>query len=387
MQVTATGKYWRLKYRFARKEKLLALGVYPDVSLAAAREGRDAARRLLAAGQDPSDVRKANKAQAALDGENTFEVMAKQWMEHQAGRWTDDTRLAIKASLENHVYPTLGKRPIANLVTRDVIVVVKAVEASGARDMAGRVLQRIKSVFRYAVTHQKIKQNPMIDLIQSEILKPHRVRHRQALALEEIPVFLQRLEEYRGAPSTRYALKFLVLTATRNGETRGARWSEIDLKAGLWRVPKERMKMERDHVIPLSTQAIAVLNAMQPLSGDRDLIFPSPYYPSQSLSENTLNGALIRMGFGESTPHGFRTLFSTIANEDEHNPDAVERALSHVERNQVRGAYDRGIRLKQRVKLMQWWADYLDAAAAEPALAVELIQSAPDFLPASEGDS
>ncbi|WP_038207942.1 tyrosine-type recombinase/integrase [Xenophilus azovorans] len=357
--VAATGaKYWRLKYRYGGKEKLLALGTYPEVTLAQARDKRTDARRALAEGVDPGELKKQAKALIAFNAENTFKSVSIEWMDHQRSRWSEDTAAAIKASLETHAYPTLGSRPIANLAARDVMAVVKGVESTGARDMAGRVLQRIKAVFRFAVTHDKIKHNPMLDLVQSEILKPYKVKHRAAIALEELPDFLRKLGSYGGDPHTKNAMWFLILTATRSGEARGARWAEIDAK--IWRIPAARMKMDRDHVIPLSRQALEVLDAMKPLTGDRELIFPSPYYPSKSLSENTFNSMLARMGFGEATVHGFRSLFSTIANEAGHNADAIERALAHAERNEVRAAYDRGIRLQERQKLMQWWADYLD---------------------------
>jgi integrase len=359
------GKYWRLKYRYGGKEKLLALGTYPEVTLAQARDKRTDARRALAEGVDPGELKKEAKAQIAFDAENTFRAVAAEWMEHQQGRWTEDTAAAIKASLETHAYPRLGSRPIANLAARDVMAVVKAVESAGARDTAGRVLQRIKAVFRYAVTHDRIKVNPMLDLVQSEILKPYKVKHRAALAIGELPDFLHKLNAYGGDPHTKYGLWFLILTATRSSEARGARWAEIDTENKLWRIPKERMKMDREHIIPLSRQALDVLKAMEPLTSARELIFPSPYYPGKSLSENTFNSCLARLGYGEATVHGFRSLFSTIANEAGHNADAIERALAHAERNEVRAAYDRGIRLQERQKLMQWWADYLDEAMAK----------------------
>jgi integrase len=217
-------------------------------------------------------------------------------------------------------------------------------------------------VFRWAVTHERIESNPMLDLVPSEILKPRQVQHRAALSDRDLPEFLAKLDAYDGDPHTVHALRLLMLTATRPGEVRGARWAEFDLAAALWVIPAERMKMRTEHRVPLSRQALEVLHAMQPLSGGRELVFPSPFYPSKPLSENTFNSAMARMGYkNAATAHGFRALFSTVANESGANPDVIERQLAHKERNGVRAAYHRSTYLKDRVALMQWWADYLDS--------------------------
>lgn len=365
-QITeASGRYWRLKYRITGREKLLALGVYPEVSLKEARERRDAAKQALGRGEDPNELRKADKAKAAHEAANTLRAVAEEWLAHQAGRWDPITLTRTRASLEADVFPTLGARPMASVTTRQVMDVVKRIEKRGAAEIAMRVLQRIKAIYRYGVTHQRIEHNPMLDLVPSEILKPRRVEHRAALAPAELPAFLEKLDAYDGDPHTVNALRLLMLTAVRPGEARGARWVEFDLSAKLWRIPAERMKMRTEHLVPLSNQAVAVLETMQPLSGERELVFPSPFYPSKPLSENTFNSAMARMGYkNAATAHGFRALFSTVANENEWSADAIERQLAHAERNQVRAAYDRGARLKERIGLMQWWADYLDRRRA-----------------------
>lgn len=247
------------------------------------------------------------------------------------------------------------------ITPRQVMDIVKTIEKRGAGEIAMRVLQRVKAIYRYGVTHQRIEQNPMLDLVPSEILKPRRVQHRAALSPADLPEFLAKLGVYQGEPHTINALRLLMLTATRPGEVRGARWDEFDLEAKLWRIPAERMKMRMEHVVPLSDQAVALVEAMQPLSGHRELVFPSPFYPSKPLSENTFNSAMARMGYKYlATAHGFRALFSTVANESGWTADAIERQLAHAERDQVRAAYDRGARLQERIKLMNWWADYLD---------------------------
>lgn len=362
LELTAAGgRYWRLKYRYGGKEKRLALGVYPTVSLKDARERTAEARKVLSAGADPSAERKAAKAQAGRDAANTLQDVAADWMQHQAARWDEGTAEKIRRSLELHVYPKLGARPLASIRASEVQAVVKAVEATGAGDTASRVLQRVKAIFRWAVTHERIEANPMLDLVPGELLKPRDVTNRAALPERELPGFLTRLERYEGDATTKHALQLLVLTAARPGEVRGARWEEFDLAGAVWTIPGERMKMGTEHRVPLSRQALAVLGAQQLLSSHRDLVFPSPHYPGKSLSENTFNSALARLGFkGMATSHGFRAVFSTIANEAGWNGDVIERQLAHIERNKVRAAYHRSTYTAERVRLMQWWADLLD---------------------------
>jgi len=253
---------------------------------------------------------------------------------------------------------------MAALKARDVMEAVKAVETRGAADQAGRVLQRVKAIYRWAVTHDCVESNPMLDLVPSEIPKPRTVQHRAALAEKELPEFMRRLASYDGSPSIVLGLRILMLSACRPGEVRGARWAEIDRAAALWTIPAECMKMREEHRVPLSRQALEVLNKMEAISGGRELVFPSPYYPSKPLSENTFNSALARMGYKSiATAHGFRALFSTVANEHGWNPDVIERQLAHREQNEIRAAYHRTTYMADRMKLMQWWADSLDAVA------------------------
>lgn len=357
----AGGRYWRLKYRHGGKERRLALGVYPEVTLKEARERAAKARKTLAAGTDPSAERKAAKAQAAHDAANTLQAVAGDWLQHQSARWDAGTAAKIRRSLEMHIFPRLGARPLASIRPGEVQAAVKAIEASGAGDMAGRVLQRVKAIYRWAVTHGRIEVNPTTDLVPGEVLKPREVTNRLALPERELPAFLAQLEGYDGDPTTVHALRLLLLTAARPGEVRGARWDEFDLAGALWIIPAYRMKMGTEHRVPLSRQALAVLAAQQALSGHRELVFPSPHYPGKAISENTFNSALARMGYkGTATAHGFRALFSTVANEAGWNGDVIERQLAHVERNKVRAAYHRSTYTAERARLMQWWADLLD---------------------------
>jgi integrase len=365
LEVTpAGGRYWRLKYRYAGKEKRLAFGVYPEVSLKAARERRAEARATLDRGDDPALVKRQAKVQAAKDAANTFRAVAAAWLEHQSGKWADDTREAIRISLETHVFPKLADLPLVAIRPRDVAAVVRKIEAAGAGETAGRVLQRVRAVFRYAVVHELIDANPMLDLRPSELLRPRQVKHRAAMSDKDLPKFLADLEAFDGDPTTKAALRLLMLTALRPGELRGLRWAEVDTDSAEIRIPGERMKMKAPHVVPLSRQALSVIEEIRKVSGGRDLVFPSPYYPGQMLSENTLNSALAAMGYkGKHSAHGFRALFSTVANEHGHRPDVIERQLAHKERNEVRAAYHRSEYLPERAALLQWWADYLDKRA------------------------
>ena len=363
LQVTPSGgKYWRMKYRFGGKERLLALGVYPVVGIKLAREKHFEAKQALSRGEDPGALKKAAQEQVAKEVTTTLKAVAEEWLSHQAGRWEANTLARTRASLEADVFPNLGSLPMSAITPKQVMDAVKKIEERGAGEIAMRVLQRVKAIYRYATTHQHIDRNPMVDLVPSEILKPRRVQHRAALRPADLPEFLAKLDIYEGDPHTTHALRLLMLTAARPGEVRYAHWGEFDLDAKLWRIPAERMKMRMEHVVPLSDQAVAVVEAMKPLSGHRELVFPSPFYPSKPLSENTFNSAMARMGYKYlATAHGFRSLFSTVANEAGWNADAIERQLAHAERNQVRAAYDRGARLQERVKLMNWWAKYLDS--------------------------
>jgi integrase len=361
----AGGRYWRMKYRFGGKEKRMAFGVYPAVGLKQARDLTNEARKVLADGGDPGELRKADKAKTAHEVINTLEAVSRDWMTHQASRWDVDTAGRIRATLEANIFKTLGSRPLASIKPGEIMAAVKKIEARGASDQAGRVLQRVKAVYRWAVIHERIETNPMLDLMPSEILKPREVQHRAALDDKELPAFLAKLAAYEGDPHTKYALTLLILTATRPGETRGARWAEFDLDAALWVIPPERMKMRLEHRVPLSRQAVEVLRTMETLSGGCELVFPSPVYRSKSLSENTFNSALARMGYKyTATAHGFRALFSTVANECNWNPDVIERQLAHKEQNEIRAAYHRSTYMKDRESLMQWWGDYLDGRKA-----------------------
>jgi integrase len=365
----AGGRWWRFKYRVrvgdALKEKRLSFGTYPEVGLKLARERRDEARRLVSAGKDPGAERKRTKADQATAAVFTVRAAVATWLEHQAPRWTAGTKDAIEGSFNLHVFPQLGDVPAGEIKAADIRAIVKTVDAAGRGDTAARLFQRLRSVFRYAVGEEKILTDPTYALKPADFLQPRKVRHRAALPLREMPAFLERLDSYAGGDITRLALQLLVLTAVRPAELRGGEWAEIDWDHSVWRIPAERMKMATPHLVPLAKQAVAVLRRLQDLTGAGALMFPSPFYPGKPLSDGTLNSALARMGYkGMATAHGFRTTFSTAANEAGYRADVIERQLSHEERDAVRAAYNHAQYLGERVELMQWWADRLDQLRA-----------------------
>ena len=356
------GKWWRFKYRYEGKEKLISFGTYPQVPLALARARRAEARELVAAGTDPSAKRRQAKEARQLAAQSTLEVVSRAWLAHRASGWSPRTLEVIRSSLENHVFPALGTRPIREITTRDIKLIVQKIDRQGAGETAGRVFQRLRAIYQYALSEDLVEADPTYPLKPSEIFKPRSVSHRLALAESDMPAFFRRLDAYDGDPSTKAALELLILTAVRPGELRGARWKEIDESRSLWRIPAERMKMGSEHLVPLSTQSLAILERMKSEGGREELVFASPFYPGKSLSDGTLNSALARLGYkGIATAHGFRTLFSTCANEAGWDSDVIEKQLSHEERDDVRGAYNRAQWLTERVELMQWWADRLQA--------------------------
>jgi integrase len=370
--VNAGGRYWRMDYRFLGKRKTLALGIYPEVSLAKARQRRDAAREQLADGIDPSEAKRADKAAKKAAALNTFQAVAEAWLAKSADGWDKGTHEKVLASLVNHAFPRIGHMPINSVRPGDVRELVQKVEAAGARETAGRVFQRIRAVYRYAVAHELAAADPTYPLKPAEILKPQTVKHRAALSEREVPQFFARLGDYQGDGITRAALELLMLTAVRPGELRGAKWEEIDTERALWRIPAERMKMKTEHTVPLSGRALAILAELRPSADARGLVLPSPFYPGKPISDGTLNSALARMGYkGAATAHGFRTLFSTCANEAGWASDVIEKQLAHEERDGVRAAYNRASWLPERTKLMAWWAEHL-AKVAKGADVIQL---------------
>ena len=352
-------KYWRLKYRFAGKEKLLALGVYPEVSLSDARERRVQARKVLAAGNDPGEVNKEAKRLILMKAENNLEAISREWHEQHIHEWAPHYARDVINRLETHIFPKLGARPIADINATEILSVLRVIEKSGALDMAQRMMQTCGQVYRYAITTGRANHNPVTDL-RGALKTPVR-KHHAHLKADELPEYLTKLEVYDGEPQTKLALKMLLLTFVRTTELRGAEWSEVNFDKAEWRIPAERMKMKDQHIVPLSRQAIKILRELQKHSGNRQHLFPNQHKPAKCMSENTMLYALYRMGYhSRTTGHGFRATASTILNEHGYPPDVIERQLAHCERNKVRAAYNHAQYLPERRKMMQWWADYLD---------------------------
>lgn len=359
------GKYWRLKYHYAGKEKLLALGVYPEISLADARERRAQARKTLAAGGDPSETKKEAKRAVVLRSENSFEPVAREWFEQRKHEWAANTTKTIKDRLERHLFPKLGKRPIAEITAPEILSALRVVESRGALDTARRAMQTCGQVFMYAIATGRAERNPVPDLRGA--LKTPVTKHHSYLKATDLPEFLKKLDSYDGALQTKLALRLLLLSFVRTIELRAAEWGELDLDKGEWRIPASRMKMKEEHLVPLSRQAVKVLKELQKITGSRQYLFPNQHNPKSFMSENTMLYALYRMGYhSRTTGHGFRSTASTILNENGFMPDVIERQLAHSERNKVRAAYNHAQYLPERRKMMQWWADYLDGVAKLP---------------------
>ena len=356
------GRYWRLKYRFGGREKLLALGPYPSVKIKEARDHRDDAKKALRDHRDPGAEKQARKRAAKIAGANTFEAVAKEWHARARNAWDPRHADRVWTSIEKDLIPDLGTRPIALIDAPELLAVLRKIESRGAHETRMRAQQRAGAVFRYAVVTGRAQRDPSADLRGA--FTPPRVTHYAALSQRELPALLEKINAYDGEPTTRLALRLLMLTFVRTGELRAAEWSEFDTEAAEWRIPAERMKMREPHVVPLSRQALAVLEELRALTGSGRYLFPQRKYPDRVMSENTLLYALYRLGFhSRMTGHGVRAVASTILNETGFAADVIERQLAHAERNKVRAAYNRSSYLAERRKMMQHWANMLDALA------------------------
>jgi integrase len=355
-------RWWRFKYRIRGREKLLSLGVYPDVSLALARDRRDDARRQTASGVDPADVRKASKAANADRALNSFECVAREWLAKQAAKWALGHGDKISRRFERDVYPWLGSKPISDISAADLLSTLRRIEARGAIETAHRALQNCGQVFRYAVATGRSHTDPTGALRGA--LTPVVARHFASITEPRaVGELLRAIQGYRGSFVTKCALKLAPLVFVRPGELRKAEWREFDLDAAQWRIPAERMKARDPHVVPLSEQALACLRELQPLTGAGAYVFPGARTVKRPMSENTVLSALRRLGYSrdEMTGHGFRSMASTMLNEQGWHRDAIERQLAHSERNHVRAAYNYAEHLPERIRMMQAWADYLDS--------------------------
>ncbi len=363
--VTPTGgKLWNLKYRIDGKENRIALGAYPDVSLAEARQKRDQARVLLAKGVAPSDTRKAQKAADTQETE-TFEIIAREWYAKFSPSWSASHAKTTIRRLEIFVFPWLGARQIKTITAPELLAALRRIEAKGALETAHRAKQVCGQVFRYAVATVRAERDPSGDLRGA--IPPASGKHMATITdPKEIAGLLRSIDDYRGSIVTRCALQLAPLVFVRPGELRQAEWSEFNLETAEWRIPAEKMKAGVLYIIPLSRQALDVLHEIHPLTGNERYVFPSPRTGSRPMSSNGILSALRRMGYAkeEMSGHGFRSMASTLLNEQGWNRDAIERQLAHAERNSVRAAYNYAEFMPERKKMMQAWANYLDGIKA-----------------------
>lgn len=373
----AGGKWWRYKYRFEGKEKRLSLGTYPDTGLAGAREQHAAARKLLAAGIDPSANRKAAKAAGAERAANSFEAIARVWLALKQPVWSAGHHEKQVARLENHAFPRIGPKPVAAVGVADLRPIIDRMTKAGTTEQAHRVMAAISSVFKYAVATERAERNPAADLSAA---MPQRVKRNFATITDPqaVGALLRAIDGYRGEATTCAALKLAPLTFVRPGELRDARWAEMELDhhdGPRWVIPPARRKLRKaakespttePHIVPLSRQAVEILRELHPLTGHREHVFPGVRHPKRCMSENTVNAALSAMGYtgDKLVGHGFRHMASTLLNELGFNSDAIERQLAHKGQG-VRAVYNQAKHLPERRRMMQEWADYLDALRAD----------------------
>lgn len=363
LQVMPNGsRYWRMKYRFFGKEKLLALGVYPLVSLYDARQLRDQAKRDLMNNVDPGALKQQKKSTAKQNAETTFELVAREWHALNYKKWTPSYAHDILHRLEMDIFPKMGNLPIAEIRPLKVLEVLRHNEKRGALEMARRAKQYVGQIFRYAVVTERAERDPTTDL--KEVMRPVQHGHFAALEADDLPEFIRDVNENKARlyPQTIHTIKLMMLTFVRTSELIKAKWEEFDLENGQWNIPAERMKMRRPHVVPLSTQAVEILREQKKLTGQWEWVFPNQVRPKDHMSNGTILMALKRMGYrGRMTGHGFRALaMSTIKERLGYRHEVVDRQLAHAPSNKIDAAYDRAKFLDERRVMMQKWADYLD---------------------------
>jgi integrase len=355
-------KLWRLNYRYLAKYRTLAFGSWPEVSLADARSRRDEARRLLAAGLDPSHEAKLATAREMLSEENSFKLVAEEWVAKNEREGMAEITLSKIRWLLDKAYPKIGNRPVAKITAQEVLVVLRSIEATGRYESARRMRSVLSRVFRYAIATTRAETDPARDL-RGALTVP-KAKHLAAITTPKGAGELMRaIEGYTGHAITLFGLRLSAHLFVRPGELRQAEWSEFDFDRSVWNIPEQKMKMRRPHRVPLSTQVTKLFEQLWELTGTGKYCFPSFRSPRRPMSENTVNAALRALGFGqeEMTAHGFRAMAATLLNESGlFNPDAIERQLAHMETNAIRRAYTRGEYWDERVRMMQHWSDHLD---------------------------
>jgi len=363
--VKQVGKYFRLDYRIAGTRKTLALGVYPEVSLKEAREKRDEARRLVRDGIDPSAVKKSKKLQLVAEKSNTFKAVAIEWYEKMKSKWSADHADRKWHYLEKDAFPTFAETPLKDISAREILQLLEKIQCRGAIDVAHRVKGICGEVFRHGVYTGRCDRDPTQDI--KGVLIPKRNKHMATITdPKKVGELLRAIDGYQGDYTTQLALKLAPYVMLRPGEIRHAEWSEVDFDRKQWKIPADKMKMNRPHIIPLSQQVVEILKTIEPITGQDKYIFPSLRSKDRPMSENTLNAALRRLGFvkEEMTSHGFRGMASTLLHEHSFKSDVIEAQLAHAERNKVKAAYNHAEYLAERTDMMTWWADYLDGLRA-----------------------
>ena len=366
---TSGSKYWRQKYRYLGVEKLLSLGVYPDISLSQARERRENARKLLANGTDPGAVKQAQKSASAVQSENSFEIIAREWFARHSPNWKENHSSKILARLENDVFPWIGSRPIGEITAPALLTAMRRIEARGALETAHRVLAICGQVFRYGVATGRAERDPTGDL-KGALPPVKRGNHFAAITEpKKVGELLRDIDGYQGSFIVQCAFKLSPLLFVRPGELRRMEWTELDLDKAEWIIPPEKMKMGVTHIVPLATQAVAILREIQPLTGNGKYVFHGERDHDRPMSDNAIRSALRRMGWAndEMTPHGFRAMASTILDNMGYKQEWLERQLAHEEPNKIKAAYKREawrMYLPERTAMMQAWADHLDKLKA-----------------------
>ncbi|MBF8433131.1 tyrosine-type recombinase/integrase [Klebsiella pneumoniae] len=361
LEVVPSGsRYWRMKYRFNGKEKRMAFGVYPAVSLAQARALRDEAKKKLAEGIDPSFAKKEEKLVRDVRLHNTFQAVALEWHGTKVSRWSEGYASDIIEAFNKDIFPYIGQQPVNEIKPLVLLNVLRRMESRGATEKAKKVRQRCSEVFRYAIVTGRAEYNPAADLTSA--MSGHESKHYPFLTVEELPDFFKALSGYTGSPLIVLAARLLILTGVRTGELRGAFWSEFDLEKAVWEIPAERMKMKRPHLVLLSTQALEIVQQLKVMSGQYPLVFPGRNDPRKTISEASINQVFKRIGYtGKVTGHGFRHTMSTILHEEGFNTAWIETQLAHVDKNAIRGTYNHALYLEGRKEMMQWYGDYVDS--------------------------
>jgi integrase len=365
LEITPSGgKLWRMKYRFAGKEKLLSFGGFPTISLKDARQFKDEAKKLLANDIDPGEAKKAVKQKQLDRVKNSFESVAREWVDKNKAKWSDGNTKRVTARLEQHIIPYIGKQGISTITPADLLSAMQRIEKTGTIYTAHKTLQNCGQVFRYAMATARTNTDPTTAL--KGALPPVKPSHHASITEpKKIGALLRAINGYEGNFITQCALKLAPLVIVRPGELRHAEWQEIDLNKAEWRIPAEKMKMKSVHIVPLSKQAVEILGDIHTVTGHGKYIFPGVRSSDRPMSENTINASLRRMGYTkeEMTGHGFRSMASTLLNEQGWHWDAIERQLAHAERNSIRAAYNYAEHMPERIKMMQHYADYLDGLA------------------------